>query len=314
MALIVLLPFGWSVLHAADRVPQVDLGVSTIEGPSRTQATFNVKVRGAEESGATAVPSGSVSFLDGERSLGSAYLDGEGHATYTAVALPAGQQQITAVYEGDDRFQAAASTPAAVNSATSGLPAFTLSANATSLTVVAGQTATAVITATPENGFNQAVSLSCSGVPYAMVECVFSPAVITPGPPTSNAPNGTPVVSTLNVQTIAPSGASLSDPREKPGIAYAVILPGILALAGLGVAGKRTYGKLRLAGLLGLVFAGSLGLGGCAARYNYYHKPPAGNPGTTPGKYTLVVTGITGTGSTLSTSSVQFAFTVNAAS
>jgi cytochrome c-type biogenesis protein CcmE len=94
--------------------------------------------------------------------------------------------------------------------------------------------------------------------------------------------------------------------------AYAVMIPGFLALAGLGLTRKRAYGRLRLAGLFALMLAGGLGLGACSQRYNYYHKPPAGNPGTPTGTYTLVVTGITGTGSTLSTGSVQFTFTVKA--
>jgi hypothetical protein len=61
-----------------------------------------------------------------------------------------------------------------------------------------------------------------------------------------------------------------------------------------------------------MLLAGGLGLGACSQRYGYYHKPPSGNPGTPTGTYTLVVTGITGTGSTLSTASVQFTFTVKA--
>jgi hypothetical protein len=316
LALIALLPVASALAQSADKLPaRVDLSVTTIEGPSRTQATFTARVVGSDGNSANeAAPTGSVSFMIGDRSIGSAYLDADGRATYTADALPLGLQKITAVYPGDEGYQAASSIAQAVNSQASGLPSFTLSANATTLSVPAGQTATAVITATPENGFNQAVSLSCSGVPYATVTCVFSPASVTPGPPTSTAPNGTPALSTLSVQTIAPSGASLRDLKGKAGTAYAMVIPGILALAGLGLARKRAYGGLRLAGLFALLLAGGLGLGACSQRYGYFHKPPAGNPGTPTGTYTLVVTGITGTGSTLSTASVQFTFTVTGAS
>jgi hypothetical protein len=130
--------------QAADKIPaRVDLGVTTLEGPSRTQATFTARVAGSDGNSAhDAAPTGSVSFMSGDRSIGSAYLDAEGRATYTAGALPVGLQKITAVYQGDDSYQAANSTPETVNSQASGLPSFTLSANATSLNVVAGQTAT----------------------------------------------------------------------------------------------------------------------------------------------------------------------------
>jgi hypothetical protein len=255
--------------------------------------------------------------MNGEQSIGAAFLDGEGRATYTADALPSGPQKITAVYAGDASFASATSDPAVVNSAASGLPGFTLGASATTLSVAAGGTATTVITATPENGFNQLIALSCSGVPYASVTCVFSPAQVTPGAPSSTAPSGTPAISTLSIETTAASGAML---RETPGrgeTAYAVVIPGILALAGLGLARKRSrFGKasgaVKMSGLLFLLLAGSMGMSSCAQRYRYFHRPPAGNPGTPAGTYTVLVTGTTGAGSSLSTATVQFTLTVTA--
>ena len=147
--------------------------------------------------------------MNGEQSIGAAFLDSEGRATFTAAALPTGEQKITAVYEGDGNFEASNSAPAVVNSAASGVPGFTLTASNASLSVAAGNTATTVLTATPENGFNQAVSLSCSGVPYATVTCVFSPSQVTPGAATPTAPNGTPAISTLSILTTAPSGTAM---------------------------------------------------------------------------------------------------------
>ena len=64
--------------------------------------------------------------------------------------------------------------------------------------------------------------------------------------------------------------------------------------------------------MLLLLLAGGMGLSSCAQRYKYYHKPPTGNPGTTPGTYSLVISGITGTGSTLSTATVTVTLTVTA--
>jgi len=305
-----------------------DLSVSTSEGPTRTQATFTVQVTSVQVTGApsggaesSAIPGGSVSFMDGGRSIGAALLDSDGRATLTVDALPVGLRQITAVYEGDAGHTLSTSLPAAVHSEASGAQGFTLSAAPTSLSVVTGDTVSTVITATPENGFNQAVSLSCSGVPYVSIACTFTPSPVTPGPITSTAPNGTPAVSTLTIATQAPSGSKLQDPGHGPkrGIetAYALMVPGSLALAGLGLTRKRgIYGKYaaaaRMTGLLVLLAAVSLGLGACSQRYKYFHRPPAGNPGTPVGAYTVVVSGITGTGSVLYTGTVNVTLKVTA--
>ncbi len=293
---------------------RIQLTASTVEGPSRTQAAFTAQVFPSDASART-IPTGSVSFMNGEQSIGAALLDDAGRATYTADALPAGLRKITAVYQGDDSFQASHSLSAEVNSATSGVPGFTLSASTSAMKIVAGQTATTVITATPENGFNQAVALSCSGVPYASVTCVFTPAQITPGAATTAAPGGVPALSTLSIQTTAASGATL---RGAPGpegqSVYVAAIPGVLALIGLALARRKSgFGNMaaqRLLSLLLLLVAGGMGLGGCAQRYHYYHRPPEGNPGTPAGTYTVVISGITGTGSSLSTGTVTVTLTV----
>ena len=79
--------------------------------------------------------------MNGEHSIGAAFLDSQGRATFSVAALPAGEQKITAVYQGDDNFEAASSTPAVVNAEASGVPGFTLTASNSSLSVIAGNTA-----------------------------------------------------------------------------------------------------------------------------------------------------------------------------
>jgi len=314
--MIALLPAASFGQQSQKIATTVNLSASTIEGPTRTRATLTAQV--AVNPTDAAKPTGSVSFMNGDQSIGAAFLDSDGRATYTPDALPTGMQKISAVYVGDDKFQASKSSPAAVNSTASGVPAFTLSSSATSLKVVAGGSATTTITVTPENGFDQAVSFSCSGVPYVSVTCVFTPAQVTPGAPTASAPNGTPAASTLDILTIAPSGAMLrGEPRSGSQSAYAAVLPGILALVGLALARKRTglgkaAGAMRMIALFLLLVAGGMGLGACSQRYSYFHHPPSGNPGTPVGTYTVVVTGTTGTGSTLTTASVQLTLTVTA--
>jgi len=107
------------------------------------------------------------------------------------------------------------------------------------------------------------------------------------------------------------------EPGSGAGSVYAAVLPGILALVGLGLARKRSglgkaAGATRMVALLLLLGAGAMGLGGCSQLYHYYHRPPTSNPGTPTGTYTVVVTGITGTGSSLTTASVQFTLIVTA--
>ncbi len=330
LALFVLTSLQAAHSQQAERVPtRIALNTSGAEGLARNAATFTVQVTGADgksSDAATSAPTGSVSFMNGEHSIGAAFLDDQGRAALTVAALPAGEQKITAVYQGDDNFEAASSTPAVLTAEATGVPGFTLSASNTSLSVVAGNSVSTVITATPQNGFNQGISLSCSGVPYATVDCVFAPAQVTPGPPTAANPNGIPVISTLSIQTTAYSGGELREPGfRRPGLAgshdtfYAITVPGIFALTGLGLTRKRrgqgkgpgrANGSAKMIAILFLLVASGMGLSSCSQRYHYFHRPPEGNPGTPPGTYTVVITGITGTGSSLSTASVQITMVV----
>ena len=325
LALFALLSFHAAHSQQAEKLrTRINLSASTAEGSARTAATFTVQVTGTESTGSSStgsVPTGSVSFMNGEHSIGAAFLDSEGRATLTVTALPAGEQKIAAVYQGDDNFETASSTPAVVNSAASGVPAFTLSASNSSLSVIAGSTATTVITATPENGFNQGVSLSCSGAPYVTVTCVFSPAQVTPGAPTAKNPNGTSAISTLSIVTTAFNGGELREPGLRPGLGdssntvYAVSAPGILALIGLGLTGRRwAQGKLggaaKMIAILFLLLVSGIGLSSCSQRYGYFHRPPSANPGTPAGTYTVVISGITGAGSSLSTATVPVTLVV----
>jgi hypothetical protein len=61
--------------------------------------------------GGSGVPSGTVTFQDGARTLGLAILDGSGKASLTLSSLSVGSHSITASYSGDNNFLAAASAP-----------------------------------------------------------------------------------------------------------------------------------------------------------------------------------------------------------
>jgi len=174
-----------------------------------------------------------------------------------------------------------------MNADASTLPDFALTAAPTTASVSAGDFANITVTVTPENGFNDMVTLSCSGVP-ATAKCVFSPTTLTP---LANQP----VTSTLQIQTQAASGKGntlMKPPSAGSHVAYSIVLPGILGLAGLCVLRRRSgIATLRVLGFVAILAAGGLGLAGCSQRYSYLNHPPSGNPGTAPGTYTITVSG-----------------------
>jgi hypothetical protein len=79
-------------------------------------------------------------------------------------------------------------------------PSFSLSASPTSITVNSGQPASITLTITPQNGFTQAISLSCSGLPTGDT-CSFSPSTVTP--------TGVAVNSTLTIGSVAVASFTL---------------------------------------------------------------------------------------------------------
>lgn len=242
-------------------------------------ATFTAKIADVAGNPAT---DGSVSFETAKGSLGSAFVD-KGVATLTVEKLPQGTRSVTASYSGSAGYAASAAGAPAAAGATSGLPDFALTANPTSLTLTPGQFGTITLTVTPENGFNDMVTLSCAGVP-AQATCLLSPTVLTPL--TSAA-----VSSTLQIQTQGASGTAKVE-KTRSTVAYAIVLPGMLALVGIGALRSRSVpGGLRVLGIVALLAASSLGLGACSARYGYLNHPPSGNPGVAAGTYTITVSG-----------------------
>lgn len=95
-------------------------------------------------------------------------------------------------------------------------PDFSVTASPSSLTVTAGQSGTTTISVMPLNGFNTAVSFSCSGL-LSGTSCSFSPATVTP--------SGTAVSTTLTLT--ASTSASNQPPsplRYMPVAALALTL------------------------------------------------------------------------------------------
>jgi len=294
LALLLVLPQG----HSQTLGTRTSLSVAK-EGAA-TKLTVTVK----DPTGAT-VSDGTVSFVSGGVSLGSAFVQEDGTATLTLDKVPANAKQITAVYSGDNSYAASASASVAVQAAaTTALPDFSVAANPTSLNLPAGQYGTSIITVAPENGFGQSVTLSLSGLP-AGTTSLFTPNIVTPTPTAS-------VTSTLQIQTTASSSSSMNQGGPLGGnashLAYAILFPGVLALVGIGALRKR--GGIQFFGIALLLIASASGLTACSQRYSYLKHPPAPNPGTPAGSYPLTITAYSNNGGEVTSHSISLTLVV----
>jgi FtsP/CotA-like multicopper oxidase with cupredoxin domain len=108
-----------------------------------TAVTFTATVTGPAGVG---TPTGTVTFKNGATTLGTATLDGNGTATFTTSALPAGTDSVTATYEGSATFDTSTSSAVAIN--VTQVPTTTaLTASATTLTAGSNVTLTASVSA-----------------------------------------------------------------------------------------------------------------------------------------------------------------------
>ncbi|HEX3986690.1 MAG TPA: Ig-like domain-containing protein [Acidobacteriaceae bacterium] len=249
--------------------------------------------------GGASVSEGSVSFETAKGSLGSVYVQ-DGEATLHLTNPPQWARSVTAVYHGDTAFApSTASTPVTVD-ATSTLPGFTVTASPSTLSLTPGQFGTITMTVSSQNNFAQAVNLSCSGLP-SQSTCTFTPAVVTP------VANGS-IQSTLQIATMATSPVTTKNepgPLSGSRKVWAVVLPGMLALVGIGAVRRKNWTVLRALGLVMLLGAGMLGLSACNVRYSYEHYKPSPNFGTPAGSYTVLISAYStnGTAITNATSS-----------
>jgi hypothetical protein len=253
------------------------LGTSAASANVGTNVTFTASVSPSSGSG---TPTGTVTFYNGTTILGTGTIAG-GAATFSTSTLAAGTYSITATYGGDMNF--ASSTSTAIQQVIVS-PSFTLAFSPSSLTITAGQSGTSTLTVTPTGGFNQSISLACSGLP-AHATCTFSPAAITPA--------GGSVTSTLTVATDVASAELHRPDPQIPGshrgqnILAAFLLAGIGSLVRLRRHRGRTWQALRLMLLLPLLLGfAATAFTGCGGA----------NPNTTPtGTSTVTVTATAGT-------------------
>jgi Bacterial Ig-like domain (group 3) len=278
---------GWAQAQVATRT---QVTARTSDGA----LSFTAKVADVE---GKPVSEGSVSFETSKGSLGSVFVH-DGAATLNVHYPPQWAKTVTAVYHGDAAFANSVASTAVSTDVTGSEPGFTVTASPSTVSLNPGQYGTVNLTVTSQNGFSEAVNLSCSGLPGA-AECNFNPVVITP-------PANGSSISAMQITTTAASGISSDNARlGRSSALYAVLIPGMLALAGIGAIRRKNFGALRALGLVMLLGAGMLGLSACNVRYRYLHYQPSPNPGTAAGTYTLVIAAYStnGTAITYATSS-----------
>ena len=290
--------------QAALQSTSTTLSAETRIQNGRTVASFAVAVKGDDAVPAT----GAVVIQEDGRQLAGAALSGEGRARLEFV-LSTGEHNLTAVYTGDSSHLGSVSAISGVRAqATSATPDFQLSVAPATLSLTAGQSGSAMVSLTPVNSAALTgpmfVTLACAGFPDQS-SCTFTPENV------EILPNATAAItSSMTLTTQARNRTAGLQRQERHSVAWAVLLPGTLGLAGLAFSArrKRWLSRLALLGLVGMVSV--LGATACAPRYNYYNHGPPFNLPTPSGSYTLQITAQSSNGVNATTHTTPFALTV----
>jgi hypothetical protein len=242
----------------------------------------------------TGVPTGSITFLDGQAQLGAVALNG-GAASFSSANLALGTHTITAAYSGDPNYTASTSAALTVTVASAPAADYSFTMSSSALAIAQGSNGNLTVTLTPKNGFKQAVGFTCSGLP-AGAGCTFNPQTVTP---VASAVSATLTVQLPAVGTDAPAVGVF--PRSQPTALYFLVLAilGIVGAAGI----KRSVTpdvKFLRAVLAATAFAALLATANCAG----YIGQKTGQPAST-----FVVT-VTASAANAPTHTQQFTLTV----
>jgi len=202
----------------------------------------------------------------------------------TATFIASGTCTIDANQAGNSTYATATMVPQSftVNPA----PIFTGGGGGGTISVEPGATTgnTVTISVTPSNGFTGTVNLSCSISPTAASD----PATCSLAPPSVTISGSATQTSTLTIYTTATTiGANQIKHLFWPttgGTTLAVILL-------FGIPRRRRGWLVTLVLLVSFVFIGAIGCGGSSGGGG---GGGGGNAGTTPGTYTVTVTGTSG--------------------
>jgi hypothetical protein len=248
-----------------------------------------------------AAPTGTVTFKNGSTTIATVPMVGtagtstalaSGQASFSTATLAVGTYSITAIYSGDGNYAGSTSSPLPVTVTTTSTPTPGLTLTGTAVTVVAGGSTgnTSTLTVTPSGGFTGSVALTAA-ITSSPAGSVNAPTLSFGATTPVSISTTTAGTATLTVTTKATTTA-LAKPAQTPWLpAGGLALAGLLLL--ISPSQRRrwrtTLGVLVLlavltSGLLACGGGGSTGGGGGTT-----------TPGTTPGAYTITVTGTSGT-------------------
>ncbi|HEV2133221.1 MAG TPA: protease pro-enzyme activation domain-containing protein [Terracidiphilus sp.] len=260
-----------------------DSGTSTITATPNSGFTGTVNLACAVSSqptGATNIPTcdftGNPITISGA-AAGTATLNVHSQSTTT---LGAYQVTVTAT--------AGTITTTTVVGVTVGVPDFSLTASPTSITLKAGATSgnTSAISITPKNGFTGNITLTCAITPTAASD----PATCSVSPSSANVTSASAVQTTLTITTTAATTAA----NEHKTIFWPTAGGGtLLACLLFFWIPKKRRSWFAMVGLL-VFFISIAGMACGGGGGSTGGGGGGGNPGTTPGTYTVTVTGTSG--------------------
>jgi hypothetical protein len=260
---------------------------ATALGTSANPANPNesVTLTASVSSQTAGMPTGTITFMDGSTSLGTASVNGSGAATMSISTLALGTHSITASYSGATNYSISTSPILSEVVADAAIPeGFSLASSPPSVTVAAGASGTSMITITTVGGLSPSiVALSCAITPAA-----------TPAPKCSLATISGTGTSTLTLTTTAAQSASAFSGRSKWGafLALGLMFPALL----FSRQRKADRRKILACGVMLLALSGCVFQVACGGGNNgggtQTTTTNPGSPGTPANTYTVMITGI----------------------
>ncbi len=260
-----------TVNQATKNATTTTLTVNSTTPLAGASVTFTATVTAT---GGTVNPTGSVTFKEGNTTLGTGTLDASGKAAYATTSLAGGAHSVSASYAGDTN-----NNPSNSSAVSLAVQDFALPPGPLAVTVAVGQTKTTTFAVSPVSGFTGTITFACV-VPTTMAKasCSATPVQIT----------GTSAVnSTLSVTTSGPSQSAAVHHSQS---LYAnLFCAGFVGLM-FNIGKPRNRKKWLLISLL-LVLA-LVGLVGCGGGSK--NTSPKPDTGTSPGTYNLTLTASSG--------------------
>jgi hypothetical protein len=195
--------------------------------------------------------------------------------SFADTSLSVGSHTIAASYSGTANF--APSTASSIVQVVNPAPPvdYSITADKTSATILAGQSATFVITTNALNGFVGTVRFSCGNLP-ALATCTFSPTILAIG-----SPSVTTAVTTLTIKTTGPHAQLVAfgvNSKPHPHAAFWVIGPFVFGIVlCTGVRCHKRRGVVFMAFMAAVLVAGLASCGGGGST-----PPPPPPPPVTP--------------------------------